>query len=423
MNKHFNLTPKEFSLENGLKIFLLKENLIPIVSVNIWYHVGSSAETKGKTGLAHLFEHMMFEGSLNIEKGKHFQLIQEAGGILNGSTNQDRTNYYEKIPSNNLELALWLESDRMGFLLPSLTEEKLNNQIDVVKNERLERYDNQPYGRAYETIINNLYNINHPYSWPTIGWMEDILSYNLDDVKDFFIKYYSPSNASIVVAGDLEENKTLDLINKYFGDIKSSFYKNSTAAEKNILIENKKIVFEDNVSLERIYFVWNSFINYHEDEAPMEVFSYILTGSKDSRLHKLLIFENNFVQDVSSFQINGKLDGMFIITVTIKKGVNSIEVKKLIFDSLENIFTNGVTEEEVIRSKNNIKSSFVFGLQKIDLIANQINEYYFNLNNPNYFENDYLRFQNVNPEDVKQFSKKYISKPYLELYIKPKSII
>lgn len=419
MNKLFNLSPKEFTLDNGLKIFLLKENSLPIVSVNLWYHVGSSAETKGKTGLAHLFEHMMFEGSLNIEKGKHFQLIQEAGGILNGSTNQDRTNYYEKLPSNYLELALWLESDRMGFLLPALTEEKLKNQIDVVKNERLERYDNQPYGRAYETLINNLYSENHPYSWPTIGWMDDILSYSLDDVKDFFSKYYSPSNSSIVVAGDIEEYKTLDLVNKYFGEIKSSFFKNNLSVQKNILTENKTVVYEDKVSLERFYFAWNLFELYNEDEASIEVLSDILSGSKNGRLHKLLIFEKEFVQDVSSFQINGKFDGMFLIAATIKKGVEANEVKKLIFETLENIFINGVTEEEVIRSKNSIKSNFVFGLQRIDGIANQINEYNFYLNKPDWFENDYKRFLNVTPEKVKISASKYLSKPFLELYIKP----
>lgn len=423
MNKHLNLSPKEFTLDNGLKIFLLKENSLPIVSVNLWYHAGSSAETKGKTGLAHLFEHMMFEGSLNIEKGKHFQLIQEAGGILNGSTNQDRTNYYEKLPSNFLELALWLESDRMGFLLPALTHDKLKNQIDVVKNERLERYDNQPYGKAYEILINNLYSENHPYSWPTIGWMEDILSYSLDDVKDFFTKYYSTSNASIVVAGDIDENKTLDLINKYFGEIKSSFYKNNLSVKKNILTENKTVVYEDNVSLERIYFAWNLFELYNEDESSVEVLSDILTGSKNGHLHKLLIFENEFVQDVSSFQINGKFDGMYLIAATIKNGVEASEVKKLIFETIENIIKNGVTEEEVLRSKNNIKSNFVFGMQRIDGIANQINEYNFYLNNPDWFENDYMRFQNVTSDKVKYSASKYLSKPFLELYIKPKKDI
>src|SRR5690606_5281902 len=194
---------EQYKLKNGLDVILYKNNSLPIAAVNIWYKVGSANEHKGKTGIAHLFEHMMFQGSQNVAKEMHFRYIQEAGGSLNGSTNFDRTNYYEKIPSNFLELIFWLESDRMGFLLPAMTQEKLDNQIDVVKNERLERYDNQPYGLAWEKLICNVYPENHPYSWPTIGFLDDISSFTLEDINSFFKKYYSPSNASLVAAGDI----------------------------------------------------------------------------------------------------------------------------------------------------------------------------------------------------------------------------
>jgi zinc protease len=199
-----NLPYEKYNLNNGLEVILHKDTSLPLVSVNIWYKVGSAYEEKGKTGLAHLFEHMMFQGSENVPKEMHFRYIQEAGGTLNGSTNFDRTNYYEKLPSNSLELALWLESDRMGYFLSALTQEKLDNQKSVVANERLERYDNQPYGLAWEIVLKNLYPEGHPYSWATIGYLEDIKNYKLEDVQDFFRMHYTPDNAAIVIAGDID---------------------------------------------------------------------------------------------------------------------------------------------------------------------------------------------------------------------------
>ena len=204
-----NIDYEKYSLKNGLNVILYQKKDLPVIAVNIWYKVGSANEVKGKTGIAHLFEHMMFQGSKHVAKEKHFNFIQEAGGTLNASTSFDRTNYYEKLPSNYLELALWLESDRMGFFLPALDEIKLENQREVVSNERLQRYDNQPYGLAWETIITNLFPKNHPYSWPTIGFMNDIKSYTLNDVSNFFKSYYSPSNATLVIAGDFETDKTV----------------------------------------------------------------------------------------------------------------------------------------------------------------------------------------------------------------------
>ena len=203
---------EKYSLSNGLEVILYKNNSLPLVAVNLWYKVGSAQEEKGKTGLAHLFEHMMFQGSENVPKEMHFRFIQEAGGTLNGSTSFDRTNYFEKLPSNELELALWLESDRMGFLQNSLDQEKLDNQKNVVYNERLERYDNQPYGLAWEILLSNLYPEGHPYSWATIGYPDDIKNYKLEDVKNFFRVHYSPDNASLVVAGDFDTDMTKKMI-------------------------------------------------------------------------------------------------------------------------------------------------------------------------------------------------------------------
>ena len=291
-----NISCEKYKLNNELEVILYPQKNIPLVAVNIWYKTGSSSEKKGKTGIAHLFEHMMFQGSENVAKEMHFRYIQEAGGTLNGSTSTDRTNYYEKLPSNFLELALWLESDRMGYFLPALDQTKLDNQKDVVFNERLERYENQPYGLAWELLVTNLYKNNHPYSWPTIGFSNDIKNYNLDDVTNFFNKYYSPANASLVIAGDFKVKGTKSLIEKYFSDIQNQNEADHPKVINESLPTNKIIVHEDNVQLERIYLSWLTDKVYSEDDAILDILSDLLAGSKNSRLYKTLVFEKEIAQ-------------------------------------------------------------------------------------------------------------------------------
>ena len=304
--KLLDIPHEKYTLPNGLEVILNKVKNVPLVAINIWYKVGSANEFKGKTGLAHLFEHMMFQGSKNIPKEMHFRYIQEAGGTLNASTSFDRTNYFEKLPSNELELPLWLESDRMGFFIEALDQIKLDNQKSVVLNERLERYDNQPYGLAWEKLISNLYPINHPYSWPTIGFYNDIESYTVKDVKSFFQKYYSPANSTIVIAGNIDVSKTKLLIEKYFGEIRN----NGTPQELNSLIpelnENKTVTFEDNVNLERIYLAWHSTKAFSKNDSALDVLSDVLTGSKNARLTRKLIYELEIAQDVNAMQFSGK---------------------------------------------------------------------------------------------------------------------
>ncbi len=326
-----NLNYEKYKLSNGLEIILYQDNNLPIIALNIWYKVGSANEVKGKTGIAHLFEHMMFQGSKNVAKEMHFKFIQEAGGNLNGSTSFDRTNYYEKVPSNFLELICWLESDRMGFLLPALTQEKLNNQIDVVKNERLERYDNQPYGLAWEKIISTLYPEGHPYSWPTIGFIDDITSYTLDDVSNFFKKFYSPSNASLVLAGDFEKESAKELFNNYFGGL--AVHKDFTPIEvEQFELENSiYLKHKENVQLERIYFAWPTVKAFHRDDASLDVLSDVLSGSKSSRLYKDLVYDREIAQDVSAFQYSGKIAGHYMIIVTAKPGTDLDTLKESCF--------------------------------------------------------------------------------------------
>lgn len=422
MNEILNIKYKKHTLPNGLEVILYKDNSLPIVSVNLWYKVGSANEVTGKTGFAHLFEHMMFQGSKNVPKEMHFKYIEEAGGNLNGSTSLDRTNYYETVPSNSLDLALWLESDRMGFLLDALTQEKLDNQKDVVMNERRQRYDNQPYGLAWELIFSNLFPKDHPYHWPTIGWMKDIENFELDDVKDFFKTYYSPNNANIVVGGDIEYDSALELIKNYFEEIPAGDDIPTIQVPEFKLKDNVKIVHEDNVQLSKLYLTWQSVKLYSDDDASLDVFSDILTGSKNGRLHKTLVFEKQIAQDISSFQYSGNITGMFIIVATAKPGVELDTLKNEIFKELVRIKKEGITVEELERSKNAVTSSFIYSLQNLSALTNQLNEYNTYLSEPNSFVFDLERITSLRVEDVKANLKNYLSKNFVELQIVPKEV-
>jgi zinc protease len=419
-----NIDYEKYKLKNGLEVILHHDSSLPLVAVNIWYRVGSSNEKKGKTGIAHLFEHMMFQGSANVPKEIYFRYIQEAGGTLNGSTSFDRTNYFEKVPSNFLDLALWLESDRMGFLLPALTQEKLTNQIGVVSNERLERYDNQPYGLAWEIVISNLYPDGHPYSWPTIGSMNDIKSYTLDDVSGFFKKYYSPSNATLVIAGNFEKDKIRDKVSKYFEDIPSTNGINKIIGPGSPSPEfklNKDIFIERNesVQLERVYFTWHTEKAYGPFDNSLDVLSDILAGSKSSRLTKHLVYDTEMAQDVSAFQFSGKYDGHFMIIATAKPGIPLNKLKDEIFKELENIIKNDITSKELTKSKNMIKFSFINSMQNFDVIADHLNHYNFYLNEPNSFNYDLNRYEQVDQESIRKSVSKYLTGHYVELQIKP----
>jgi len=407
-------------LDNGLEVILYEDNSLPIVSVNIWYRVGSANEEKGKTGFAHLFEHMMFQGSLNVPKEMHFKYIQEAGGTLNGSTSFDRTNYFETLPSNSLELALWLESDRMGFLLPSLTQEKLNNQKDVVINERKQNYDNQPYGLAWEILFAALFPEGHPYSWPTIGYQKDIEKFELDEVKRFFEKFYAPNNASLVIAGQIDKKDSLHLVKKYFDEIPANVYLSSSKSQQQYLSENKKIVHAENVQLEKMYLAWHSDLLYKPDDAAMDILSEVISGSKNSVLQRKLIFEIQLVQNVSAFQFSGAINGMFIITATLMTQSSSEEVTEIILNEISQI-KNNITDEDVIRAKNSIRSSFIYSLQKIESIADYLNSYNTYLGNPNSFNHDLSRYESVDKNKIIEVAEKYFKPNFVELRITSKA--
>ncbi len=420
MDDILDIKYEKHTLKNGLEVVLYQDKSLPVVSVNLWYKVGSANETNGKTGFAHLFEHMMFQGSENVPKEKHFKFIEEAGGNLNGSTSFDRTNYFETVPANSLELALWLESDRMGFLLEALTQEKLDNQKDVVMNERRQRYDNQPYGLSWEIIFSNLFPKNHPYHWPTIGWMKDIERFELNDVRNFFKTYYSPNNASLVIGGDIEYDSVLELVKKYFEEIPKGETIPKIVIPKTQLSKNKKIIHEDNIQLSKIYLTWETTKLYTDDDASLDVLSDVLTGSKNGRLFKSLVFEKQIAQDVSSFQYSANLTGMFIVVATAKPGVSLDELKNEIQTELNEVMTNGISEKEFNRSINTVKSSFIYSLQNLNSLVNQINNYNTNLGEPNSFVYDLGRFKKLKQSSIKDVANKYLKNNYVELHIVPK---
>jgi zinc protease len=412
---------EKYSLANGLQVILYPDLSLPVAAVNIWYSVGSANENKDKTGFAHLFEHMMFQGSQNIPKEGHFRFIQEAGGSLNGSTSTDRTNYYETVPANYLELALWLESDRMGFMLPALTQEKLDNQKEVVMNERRQRYENQPYGRAWETLFSNLFSGDHPYHWPTIGWMEDIAKFELNDVKTFFQTYYVPNNSALVIGGNFEKGQAKELVDKYFSAIpKGSNNIPAVFVSNQTLQENKKIIIEDNVQLPRIYFAWHTEKAFDENDAALDILSDILSSAKNSRLHKALMFDKQIAQDVQAFQYSGKHAGSFIIVSTTKPGITIDTLKHEILNEIEKLINGGIRADELTRAKNSIKSSYIYSLQKLDLIVDHINYYNCYLNEPDSFVFDLGRYEKVTAEEVISSAVKYLKNPFIELNVIPK---
>lgn len=421
-NSILDLSYKKYKLNNGLEVILYQDKSLPTVAVNIWYRVGSANESEGKTGFAHLFEHMMFQGSQHIPKEGHFHYIQEAGGTLNGSTSIDRTNYFESLPANYLELALWLESDRMGFLLPALTQEKLNNQKDVVMNERRQRYENQPYGLSWEILFSNLFSKDHPYSWPTIGWMKDIEKFELTDVIEFFKKYYAPNNASLAIGGNFEIQNAIELVEKYFGEIKSGIPVEPIKAPEQKLFECKEIIHEDNVQLPRIHLAWHTAKAFDTDDAALDILAEILSGGKNSRLNKSLVFEKQIAQDVSVFQYSAKLTGTFIIVSTAKPNIELDLIKKEIFAQLERLISEGVKDEELQKAKNSFKSSFIYALQKLDNVVDHMNYYNFHLNEPNSFTYDLNRYESITADDVVDAAKKYLTQNFVQLNVIPKKI-
>jgi zinc protease len=413
----------EFKLDNGLRVILHEDHSTPIVAVNVWYHVGSKNEVPGRTGFAHLFEHMMFQGSKHHDTD-YFGPLQEAGGTLNGSTNTDRTNYWEVVPSNFLELALWLESDRMGYLTEAMTLDKLNNQRDVVKNEKRQNYDNRPYGLVPEKIASTMYAPEHPYHWLTIGSLDDLTAASMEDVIDFFHRFYTPNNASLVIAGDLNPQEARRLVEKYFGPLKRGPEVKHLEAQQPRLEKALRVTMEDRVTLPRLYLTWHSMPQYTADEAALDTVATILTNGKGSRLYKSLVYEKQIAQDVSAFNNTRELAGQFQIVVTAKQGKTLEELEQAVNEELEKIKAEPPTAEEITRAYNARESALIYGMETVGGFggkSDQLNSYATFLNDPNYFQEDLKRYAAVTPEDVRRAAQIYLTDKRLVLSVMPRA--
>ncbi len=401
----------QFTLPNGLTVILHEDHSIPTVSVNIWYHVGSGNEKPGRTGFAHLFEHLMFEGSGHVPEGKFDEWLESAGGDNNGSTNTDRTNYWENVPSNAVPLALFLESDRMGYLLNAMTPEKVDGQRDVVKNERRQRYENQPYGMAFVRLFENLYPPDYPYHWPTIGSMEDLTAASYQDVVEFFKTYYIPNNASLVIAGDIDPDKTQELVQKWFGAIPEGGTVPIPDFPPVSLDEQKIVVLEDKVQLPRLYLAWITPPFYSVGDAEFDALSNILTGGKNSRLYKRLVYDMQIAQDISTFQYSMKHSSSFIIVATARTGHTLAEIEKIIQEELSRLREAPPTEYEVQRAINQFEAGFLDQLETVGGFggkADKLNSYYFYTGTPDYFNKDLNRYRQLNPEKIQEMMIKYL---------------
>jgi len=406
-----NIRFEKYVLPNGLNIILHEDHSVPIAGVNVWYHVGSARENPGKTGFAHLFEHMMFQGSAHVEKGEHFKFLQEAGGTLNGSTSTDRTNYWELVPSNFLELALYLESDRMGFLLDAMDQRKLDNQRDVVKNERRQNYENQPYGLAGKLINENLYPVDHPYHWLTIGTQEDLSNATLEDVMEFFRHYYGPNNASLCIGGDIDVKKTKELVEEYFGGLKKIPDVPKTQARGTTVGGKQYLVMEDRVQLPRLYMVWPSVPNYGKDDAELDLLASVLAHGKNSRLYKALVYEKQIAQDVSASEFGGEIAGQFRITATAKPGHTLEELEQAVDEIIGGLQKEGVQSHELDRARNGLKANFVYQLESVGGFGGRtdvLNQYNVFLGDPGYFNKDLQRYETATAAGVQEAALRYL---------------
>ena len=415
---------RQFTLGNGLNVILHQDTSVPIAAVNLWYHVGSANERPGRTGFAHLFEHLMFEGSGHVKEGEFDTLLESAGGDNNGSTQNDRTNYVIDVPSNALELALFLESDRMGYLLDTMSPDRVNGQRDVVKNERRQSYENRPYGMASIALDEMLWPDGHPYQWPTIGSMEDLTAASYEDVVGFFKKYYVPNNASLVIAGDIDFDRTQALAQKWFGDIPRGAPVEPVAPPAAMLTSVKKKTLTDRVELSRLYLGWLTPRLYQPGDASLDVASYILAGGKNSRLYKRLVYDTQMVQDVMAVQQSAALGGSFLVVATARPGKQIADIQKVIDEEIDRLRREPPDERELQRAKNQIEAGFYRQMERVGGFsgkANQLNAYFdYAGGDPDYFAEDLARYTSLSPSDIRAAALQWLPPDRrVELVVEP----
>jgi len=409
-----------YKLPNGLTVILSEDHTTPTVAVDVWYHVGSKNETPGRTGFAHLFEHVMFTGSGHVPYGLHDKLTEGVGGGNNGSTTNDRTNYFETIPSNYLESALWLESDRMGYLLDTLNIEKLNAQRDVVKNERRQSYDNQPYGRVSEIFSAAMYPKGHPYSWPVIGSMTDLSAASEEDVKAFFRIYYAPNNATLAVVGDFDPAQTKAWIRKYFVDLPQGKAVERPTVPLGNLTASKRLVYEDRVQVPRLYIQWPTVGFKHDDDYALSVLSSILSGSRTARLTKALVYDTQKASQIIAFQNSDEDVGVFQVIVIPRPEATLTDLEAAVDQVLQKFVSEGPTAEELQKAKSGLELSFLRGLESNLGKANQLIDGAVFYGNPGQFRIDYQKTMAVTAADVKRVASQYLTRSRIVLSVVPK---
>ena len=406
-----NIPFQRHTLDNGLDVLIHQDRNCPIVAVNLWYHVGSKNERPGRTGFAHLFEHLMFEGSEHYDRG-YFHPLQEAGAALNGSTNADRTNYWEVVPSNSLELALWMESDRMGFLLPALTDAKFENQRQVVLNERRQNYENRPYGLAGMAMVAALYEPDHPYHWLTIGEAADIRDARIDDVRDFFRTYYRPPNASLAIAGDVDPDQALRMADDYFGEIEAGDPPPPVDARPTPpLQQQKRLVLEDQVELPRLYLAWHSPALFSAGDAELDLVAEVLASGKTSRLYRALVFEQRLATEVVASQNSRELGSFFQVVATAAPGRTLAELEAAIAREIAALVATGPTPLEMERCRAQAEAQFVYRLQTVGGFGgkgDQLNAYNVFLGDASFFDRDLARYRNASAEALQRAAGEWL---------------
>src|SRR5215203_6641680 len=399
------------TLDNGLDVLVHQDRNCPIVAVNVWYHVGSKNEQPGRTGFAHLFEHLMFEGSEHHDRG-YFHPLQAAGALLNGSTNADRTNYWEVVPTNALELALWMESDRMGYLLPALTDAKFENQRDVVLNERRQQYENRPYGLAGMAIVAALYPPDHPYHWLTIGAAEDIAAARIEDAREFFRTYYRPRNASLSIAGDVQPDEALRLAEDYFGELEAGDEPPAfTCTRPATRVAEARLVLEDRVELPRLYIAWHSPPLFAIGDAELDLVAEGLASGKTSRLYRALVYEQRLATEVAASQNSREAGSFFQIVATAAPGRTLSEVERAITEEIDRFIQDGPTAVEIERCRAQAEAQFVYRLQTVGGFGgkgDQLNAYNVFLGQPDYFDRDLARYRSASAASLQQAAAEYL---------------
>ncbi len=410
------------TLDNGLRVVLQPDPRLPLVAVNLWYHVGSKDERPGRTGLAHLFEHMLFQGSEHVGTNDHFRYVQQVGGVANGSTFYDRTNYYETLPAHHLELALWLESDRLGFLLPALTPEKLENQREVVLNERRQRIDNQPYGRAFERLQELLFPAPHPYHSPVIGYPQDIAAATLEDVMGFFRTYYTPNNLVLTLAGDFDPGSALELVDRYFGPIPRGPRVPEVAppAAADAAAEVREALADD-VRLSRVYLGFRCPPYGSRDWYAADLLATVLAGGKSSPLFQDLVHGRELAQDVDAFVLNTALAGGFYLVSTARPGVEPAALEARLVEHLEAAASAPPPAVELERARNRQQTAYFEALQALDRRADLLSRFTTLFDDPLRIETEMERYLELSGEELRAFAAERLVGPgRVSLTVRPR---